>query len=172
MIGSLLDLRPNQPVSTAMVVASAVVSPALLLLNAAADLFHSLEPIKLLLLSAAIGFPILFLCFALISSALSTAVEIQRLRRRLGRDVPTDDELQAAVEDEWPSAWAAGWLCSFILNSIAAVAYYKQVRLGATLILVASILTGLVCTAIVEGHRQVARYRKRVELHEAKRRRL
>lgn len=155
-----LAAKPNAPLSTAGALSAIAVAPAFLLFINEPVLFAQLDFAKLLLVSIALGLPILSL-----SAGLCIAV-LHGIKERT-QPLPTPASLPAFVLDtarepryEWEGIWLGAGLANLIFYGLAAWAHFCRFSTGRTLLLVVLILICacalaiLVTIAISFRHRQ------------------
>lgn len=94
-----------------------------------------------LLLSVCISLPIVMLCYGILWTPLTALRQLERIQRE-GPPRPEDFETQLNTEDplEWPCLFSAAWTAHAILFVVAAIAYYRPLRIGATFVLIATLL--------------------------------
>lgn len=141
--------KPNAPLSTVSALSAIAIAPAFLLFVDAPALFTSLEFAKLLLVSVAIGLPLLSLCAGLCIGVLHGVAERKR-------PLPTPATLPGFILEvakepryEWEGLWLGSGLANLLFYGLAARAAFVRFNLPRTLLLFALILAGLVLAAIV-----------------------
>jgi hypothetical protein len=125
------------------IVASAVTLPGTLLIYLThPGLIGTLGMHGLVVLSLAVSAPILILCSSVWYALMSGGAKLGRLVEAPEPPAPTLEQV-AQSEDrwEWMSLLAGGWFANLVLYVLVVVAYYRPIRLGATLLLTAGLLT-------------------------------
>ena len=145
-----IALKPNAPLSTATAVAAVFLAPVLLLYVDEPLLVQALDGATLILLAAAIGFPILTL------SAFVFLVILQGLAEW---DQPTEGPLRQSILRlasnepplEWASVWGGASLANVILYGLAARAVFYPLDLKSSVLLIGLILAavGLIAMLVV-----------------------
>ena len=142
-LSTLISTQRNKPLGI-VVAALALFAPASLTIYLAKpQLFSTLGVNGVLLLSVAMSVPIVLLCYSIWWTPLSAILKI--LRTLQGEIADTDFLRIVTAEDplEWPCLLAGAWSANAVMFTIAAVAYFKPIRIGATLLLTAAILFGV-----------------------------
>lgn len=141
----------NRPLSLASGVLALFAPGALLIFNARPALFWSAGVEGVLLLSVGISTPILLLCYMIVWTPLQTMREINRTRTEGPLDARDFESVIRDHDDplEWPCLVTASWFANVILFSVATLAYFKEIRIGATMALIAAILLGLLALVAV-----------------------
>jgi hypothetical protein len=157
-MSGLLGLRPKSPLSVASAIGSVFIPSSLIIYLARPALFHDLDFPKLLLLSAAIGLPVLilwFFCFLIPNYLHQVRGEIRVPA------APIDKvKVQEIGEDlEWPAFMAAGLTANLTLYAVAVVASFRPISIRSTMLLVAAILGGVFALTALVSFIQVIRTR-------------
>jgi hypothetical protein len=133
----LLAGQRSRPLSVAVAALSLFVPGSLLLFLTKLELYATMGVNGVILLSLAISLPILLLRYSVWFAFLKGAVDVQR--HASGEIAPErDDILECLKADdpyEWPCFLMSGWSANGVVSLLAAVAYFKPLRLGATLLL-------------------------------------
>jgi hypothetical protein len=142
-LATLISTQRNKPLSI-VVAALALFAPAsLTIFLARPDLFSSVGVNGVLLLSVCISLPIILICYGIWWTPLSALLKIVRA---LQGHVPETDMLRIVTSEdplEWPCLLAGAWSANVIMFVIAAVAYFRPIKIGATFLLTAGILWGI-----------------------------
>jgi hypothetical protein len=151
--------------SVAIAVFALFVPSSLTIFLAKPQLFAAVGFNGVILLSVCISLPILMLLFAIWWTPLTTVRQLQRIQRE-GPPRTEDLESQLNAEDplEWPCLFQAAWTAHLILFLVAAVAYYRPIRIGATFILLGLLLVivwVLVMAVSVYAHLTLSAHLKR-----------
>ena len=142
-LSGLLTTQRNRPLSIVIAVLSLFAPGSLIIFLARPGLFSQVGLNGVTLLSVCISVPVVLLCYGIWYAPMSTFLKAYRL---LQGQAPQIDFMEALKMDdplEWPCLLAATWTANLILFSIAAIAYYRPLRIGATLLLTAAILFGV-----------------------------
>ena len=142
-LGTFLSAQRSRPFSVAVAVFALFVPSSLTIFLSKPMLFAMLGINGVLLLSVGISLPIIMLCFGIWWTPLTAIRNLQRIQREGSARAP-DFETELTAEDplEWPCLLTGSWTANFILFVVAAIAYYRPLRIGATFLLIA-ILLGL-----------------------------
>lgn len=144
VLADLISTQRNRPLGLAVTVLALFGPASLTIFLSRPSIYAQVGLNGVVLLSISISFPIVMLCFAIWYTPLSALLQVERLTQ--GKPTEPDD-LEAALKSddplEWPCLLAAGWTANLILFSIAALAYWRPLRIGATFLLTAAILLGL-----------------------------
>ena len=142
-ISHFVAAQRNRPLSIAVAVSAVFVPSSLIIFLSKPALYTQLGINGVILLSTAISLPILLLCYGLWYTPLKT---ILQLEQRMKGETDEPDLLDALKSDdllEWPCLFAAGWTTHLILYGVAGFAYFRPIRIGATLLLTAAIIAGV-----------------------------
>jgi len=142
-LSGFLTTQRNRPLSIVIAVLSLFAPGSLIIFLARPGIFSQVGLNGAILLSVCISVPIVLLCYGIWYAPMSTFLKAQRL---LQGEPPQVDFMQALKMDdplEWPCLLAGAWTANVILFAIAAIAYYRPLRIGATLLLTAAILFGI-----------------------------
>jgi hypothetical protein len=137
-----LAAKPNAPLSTAGALSALAVAPAFLLLVNNSILFTSLGFAKLVLVSVALGLPVLSLCGGLCIVMLHAVAEWDRPLPTTASLRPFILEIAREPRLEWEGLWLGAGLANLIFYGLAARASFAHFYLGRTLLLVALVLAG------------------------------
>jgi len=144
LLSTFASSQRNKPLSVAVAIFALFAPSSLIIFLCQPLLFERLGVNGVLLISLAISLPILLLCFGLWWTPLTNIRILQQIKRD---GPPKYDNIEAAVtaDDplEWPCLLNGGWTANAVLFSVAAIAYYRPLRIGATFLLVASLLLGV-----------------------------
>jgi hypothetical protein len=141
LIADLVTPQRSRPLSLSVAVLALFVPASLVIFLAKPSLYGQLGVNGVILLSLAISLPIVLLCFGICYTPLNALWRLQKMVA--GQPlVPADMEAALKGEDplEWPCLLTGAWGANLILFSIAMVAYFKPLRIGATLLLTAVVL--------------------------------
>ena len=94
------------------------------------------------MLSVALSIPIVMVCYSMFYTLFQMSIKVIRSQRGIPEEQDIERILQAENDDnlEWPALIAGSSSAMLILFSVAGVAYYKDIRIGATFLLLAAIL--------------------------------
>ncbi len=94
-----------------------------------------------LLLSVCLSLPIIMLCFGIWWTPLTAIRDLHRIQR-LGPPQAADFDTAVTAEDplEWPCLLTGSWSANLLLFVVAAIAYFRPLRIGATFLLLAILL--------------------------------
>ena len=139
---SLLTGERSQPLSVALVVSALFVPTSLTLYLSQPAFLSSVGAV--LLLSVALSLPIVLLSYALWYTAFALILHLERTQKAEPRsEQDFRSALTAGDPLEWPCLLMSGWTANPILYLIAALAYAKPLRIGATFLLTSAVLGGL-----------------------------
>jgi hypothetical protein len=139
-LSALISTQRNKPLSIVVAVLALFAPAFLTIFLSRPDLFSSVGVNGVLLLGVCISLPIVMLCYGIWWTPLSA---ILKILRALQGQAPETDFLRAVTSAdplEWPCLLAGAWSANAIMFVIAVVAYFVPIRVGATFLLVASIL--------------------------------
>jgi hypothetical protein len=143
-LGAFFSAQSSRPFSLAVAVFALFVPSSLTIFLSNPMLFATLGINGVLLLSVGISLPIIMLCFSIWWTPLTAIRNLERIQREGTARAP-DLETELAAEDplEWPCLLTGSWTANFILFVVAAIAYYRPLRIGATYLLLAALLGSL-----------------------------
>ena len=171
-IARLFLAKGGRPLSVGVTLGAIFLPSSLLVYLTRPDIFHDYGIVGGIFFGAAVGFPVVYACtwpwYALLSSAVKQEKLWQRIPEALapgpGQAEPSITE-QVTAEDplEWPTLLTGGWLANAILYGLVALAYYRPLRLGATLVLTASIVVGAWLVLAIYVHFGLKRLEREVQ---------
>jgi hypothetical protein len=143
-IGTFLSAQRSRPLSVAVAIFALFVPSSLILFLSKPTLFTVLGTNGVILLSVCISLPIVMICFGIWWTPLNAIRDLQRISRH-GPPRAADFETSVIAEDplEWPCLLTGAWSANLILFVVAAVSYFRPLRIGATFLLLAALLVGL-----------------------------
>ena len=135
--------QANRPLNLLVAIGSVFLPSSLTILLSDPGIYSSFGLNGVVLLSVSISFPIVLLCSMIWYTPLNVGWETQRNVR--GEEDPKDYAIRLNSQDplQWPSLLAGAWTANLILYSLAALAHFHPLRLGATYLLTATILMGI-----------------------------
>lgn len=137
---TLLDplLREKENVPSLVAIVTAIIpAPGLLVFVARPDLFNALDLVHLLILLAALGYAMLIVCTV-------TGDNIKQGQRIRAEQVLRRDGgllVRSLAQSEYQWLYGAASAANIVFLLLAAWAYWHKLRLGATLVAVALVLT-------------------------------
>ncbi len=140
----LVATQRNRPLSVAVTAFALFLPASLTIFLSDPVLFTTLGLNGVILLAIAVSLPIVMLCFGIWYTPLTTLLKAQQLVQ--GRETQDQDVAQAVNKEdplEWPCLLTGSWTATLVLYGIAAFAYAHPLRVGATYLLTAAILSGL-----------------------------
>jgi len=141
LLDSLVGTQKSRPLSISVAVAS-LLAPGTLIIYLARPAFfwrHGLPTVAAI--SAIVSLPLLMISFGIFHGPLTAARRAEALVANGGVEPGPIEALTADDPIEWPCVLAGAWLTTWVLYVVAAVAYFKPIRIGLTLLLVAGILS-------------------------------
>jgi hypothetical protein len=151
-LAHLLAAKGGRPMSVASLVSAIFLPSSLLVYFTRPDLFGSYGIAGGILFGAACGFPVVAACCFPWYALYWAGSKSERIEKRLQdavsqAAVPPEPSLaeQVTTEDpfEWPTLLLGGWTANGILYGLVALAYYRPIILGATLLLTVAIVLGV-----------------------------
>jgi hypothetical protein len=162
MIG--LDLTPllaakgGRPLGVSVALGAIFLPSSLLVYLTRPDLYQRYGIAGGVFFSAAVGFPVVCACCLPWYSVFWAAVKQESLYRRITEAaLPTPPQPEPTMLDkataddplEWPTLLTGGWTASGVLYGLVALAYYRPILLGATLLLTVGIVLAVWLVLVV-----------------------
>jgi hypothetical protein len=143
-IGTFLSSQRSRPLSVAVAIFALFVPSSLIIFLSKPTLFMALGTNGVILLSVCISLPIVMICFGIWWTPLNTIRDLQRISRQ-GPPQVSDLQTSVIAADplEWPCLLTGAWTANLILFVVAALSYFRPLRIGATFLLLAILLVGL-----------------------------
>jgi hypothetical protein len=135
----LIGARSSRPLSIASAALGLFVPGSLIIFLARPALYVAFGINAVVMLSVAVSFPVLMIWYSIWYTPLSAfrrGFELMHGSKPLTGNLL--DALNADDPLEWPCLLFGGWCTNLTLFIVAAIAYYRPIRIGATLLLVAS----------------------------------
>jgi hypothetical protein len=144
LLSHALTSQRSRPLSVAVVILALFVPASLVVFVARPNLYGAVGLNGVIVLSVAISLPIVLLCYGIWYTPLSA---VWRLQKMVAGQALLPPDMATALSDEdplqWPCVLSGGWTANLVLFVIAAIAYYKPIRIGATFLFTAAILAGM-----------------------------
>lgn len=138
---TFLTSQRDKPVSVGVALLALFAPSSLIVFLSRPELYDRLGVNGVLLISLSISLPILLLCYGLWWTPFTAVRNLQKLEREGEvNDFDLEKTITAADPLEWPCLLVGGWTANLVLFSIAAIGYYKPLRIGATFLLASGIL--------------------------------
>lgn len=152
LLTALVGTQRSRPLSISVAVASLLAPGTLVIYLARPEFFWRLGLPKVATISAIVSLPLLMISFGIFHGPLSAIRRAEALVANGGVEPGLMEALTADDPLEWPCVLAGAWLTTWVLYVVAAVAYFKPIRIGLTLLLVAGILFSVwILASVVTG---------------------
>lgn len=141
-VSTFFSAQRSRPLSVAVAIFALFVPSSLTIFLAKPKLFMAVGVNGVLLLSVCISLPIVMLCFGIWWTPLTAIRDLARIQRE-GPPKAADFETALTADDplEWPCLLTASWTANLLLFLVATVAYFRPLRIGATYLLLAALLS-------------------------------
>src|SRR5581483_6237695 len=145
----LLLGKGSRPLSVSLVISAIFLPSSLLVFLTRPDIYHDYGLVGGIFFGAVIGFPVLIALslpwFAGLNAALKAESLTERTRLAVAGEVlekPTRPIAESVNDEnpfEWPVIIIGAWFANLVLYGLCVLAFYRPIRLGATLLLTGSI---------------------------------
>ncbi len=154
IVSSFVASERKRPLSVVVAIASVIAPGTLIIFLARPALFWRLGMPSVVAMSAILSLPLFMIAYAIVHTPLSA---FRRARTQAQHGASSQDLVQALNEEdalEWPCFYMGAWLTTVVLYVVAAVAYVRPFRIGATFLLIAGILAFVLlvvstCTGVI-----------------------
>ncbi|SRR6266566_3434499 len=145
----LVAAKGGRPLSVATLLSAVFLPSSLLVYFTRPDLFNRFGITGAILFGAACGFPVVYACcfpwYAFYWAGQEGEKHERRLQDVINNQLPAPEPTlaeQVSREDpfEWPILLLGGWTANVVLYILVAVAYYRPILLGSTLLLTVGII--------------------------------
>jgi hypothetical protein len=151
-LSGLLAAKGGRPLGVIVAVAAIFLPSSLLVYFTRPDLYQRYGIAGGIFFGAAVGLPVVFVCCWPYSVLVWPAVKQEEIRRRIPEAFGTlpprpprsaTEKMLAEDPFEWPVSVTRGWTGNIVLYCLVAIAYYRPLRLGATLLLTVGIVLAM-----------------------------